>query len=226
MAKFCGNCGKPLVEGETCACQLQAASTGTAFSTGTSDPKVFFKSLLDTILAFSKKPIAVVAENGEKKNWIGASIFILIAAIFQGLSVVTSYMGSDLSKYAKPNYAEMFIKRFFIQLILFVVLALALFCFSKLFNKSQNDMVKTYSAVGIATIPIAASAIIVSLLDFAFTELDGTITNFAMIFALFTVLFAHKAIDKIKKDETMVFIASFSIAAYFFASMIMDKIVY
>ena len=225
MAKFCENCGRPLNEEESCFCQPTTVSNQSS-ATGANNVQNFFYSLWRIVLAFSKNPIHVVCEHANSKNWMAASVFILITAIFQGVAAISVYSSYQVYGYIARDNGTIFFKTFVIELLLFGAIAFALFCFSRLFNRSNSDLVKTYTAIGISAIPLAAAAIVISILNLAFTDLTLMITDFARAFTLVCVILAMKNIDKIHKEELLVFIGAFTAASFGLVSIILNKLFY
>lgn len=216
MAKYCGNCGIPLSQG--CTCQpIVNIKNPSGFSPN--NLSVFFLFLWNTVLAFPKNPIGVAYESAISKNWPAASVIIVIAAIFQA----TSIMIMHYRRRSTPDFPS-FMTAFIIELILLGGVAAAIFGFSKLVNKSNNDFVISYTATGIAMTSFAAASILVSFLSFFFTELNAAILGFARVFTLFTVVMAIKVIDQIKKENILVYIASLTAAAYYLSNLVLTRI--
>lgn len=220
MEMFCANCGKQLNKGESCNCK-QAKSKDNSLNAGTTDVKAFSMGLWNTVLSFSKNPIGVVCGNVNSSNIVTASAFIVLTAFFQAISGPISYF-----KAVRKLDLTMFFKPFIIHLLLFGAIVLALYGFSKLVNKSKSDLMRTFTAVGIAAIPMAAAAVVTFVLSIVISDLDSIIMTFARVFTFFTVLMAIKQIDQIKKEEYLIYIAALTGASYSFANLVLYRLFY
>lgn|GEM_PF-562236 len=213
MAKFCTNCGRPLIDGQPCSCMqsdnsfVQDASQTTYDSEISNFTMGFFKSLYEFIIRFFKFPVSILSQVIAKEDYKTGILFLILQIITSSLlniimlnriikigsDVIWRFAGlfisqaTDFDSVFTIPYFSYFMKFMTFFVLQFFVLAIVIFVVSKFIFNGKGTFKVLIAVLGTTLIPIFAA----SLASLLFVFVSLKFTMYLMILSFLVTIFLN-----------------------------------
>lgn len=155
MAKYCTNCGKPLVDGQECNCKREVKIDGEA-----SKVDLYMKELWETIKGIFTKPVDTIKSFVKKEDIALSVIILIVQSILIGILAIFLFRESFSIRFFTYEYqlgsAAMFYRVFFMTVFKILIasffVALVFQLMTERLSNSKIDYKKMVALLAVTSI--------------------------------------------------------------------------